>query len=485
VIRWLFVALLLSGCTSRAAIAPPRLPLTATPSDALPEPPTDVWPSDPLQLRLVRRELSNGLRIILSRGEPNGVVSVAFVSSATPRWDASADPVVTSWMAQMLLRATVDEDGAVVDDLLSREGYAADLELGASGLIVRARMPREELPRFVALLDRALRHPAYREADLAQRVRSQVDRIETELTRSSGLIDDRLPTLLYAHDDPRAHGMGERLDAARGLTVAQLRARHADLLDPSRSALIVTGDVDDSILAFVGRTFSAWPARDVTPRPVDATYRASAEGARGRVVVRPALRAYLRLVERAPGFTHPDYAAFLVLEQILGGMFASRMNLSVRERSGASYGFHAHYGASERSGAIEMETSVDPGYTGAILRAMIAELRRVQGAGTGITDAELVLAQTRARNMLLAQTDSSLGLVSAMARRVQVGQEPTAFGQVLRAIDALDADAVEAAARAWLRPDQAPLLMVVRPEHLGDVLGAGVGRLEVVRVTRR
>lgn len=483
--RWLLVALLLGGCAPRAAIGPPRLPLTATPSDALPEPPRSVWPSEPLRMRLVRRELANGFRVFLSRGEPNGVVSVAFVSSATPRWDERADPVVTSWMAHLLLRATVGDDGEVIDDLLSREGYSADLELGASGLIIRARMPREELPRFVALLDRALRQPAYRDEDLAQRLRMQADRIETELTRSSGLIDDRLPTLLYAPDDPRAHGMGERLEAARGLTAQRLRARHADLLDPSRAALVVTGDVDDSILAFVGRTFSAWPRHEVTPQPIDARYRASEQGVRGRVVVRPALRAYLRLVERAPGFTHPDYAAFLVLEQILGGMFASRMNLAVRERSGASYGFHAHYGASETSGAIEMETSVEPGYTRSVLEAMIAEVRRVGGEGTGVTDVELVLAQTRARNMLLAQTDSSLGLVSAMARRVQVGQEPTAFGGVLRAIDALTPERVEAAARAWLRPDQAPLLLVVRPEHLDDIQDAGVGRLEVLRVTRQ
>jgi len=483
-VRHLLLALLLAGCTGRATIGPPRVPLTATPSDALPEPPTSVWPSEPLRMRLVRRELSNGFRIVLSRGEPNGVVSVAFVSSATPRWDGRADPVVTSWMAHMLLRATVGPDGEVVDDLLSREGYSTDLELGASGLILRARMPREELPRYLQLLDRAVRNPAYREEDLAQRLRMQVDRIETELTRSSGLIDDRLPTLLYAPDDPRAHGMRERLDAARSVTPAQLRARHADLLDPSRSALVVTGDVDNSILSFIGRTFSAWPEHPVEPEPIAATYRDGAEGVRGRVVVRPALRAYLRLVDRAPGFSHPDYAAFLVLEQILGGMFASRMNLTVRERSGASYGFHAHYGASEGSGAIEMETSVDPGYTRPVLEAMIAELRRVSGEGTGITETELFLARTRAREMLLAQTDSSLGLVSAMARRVQVGQEPSAFGAVLRALDRLTPDAVEEAARAWFRPDRAPLLLVVRPEHLDHVQQAGVGRLEVVRVTR-
>lgn len=163
-------------------------------------------------------------------------------------------------------------------------------------------------------------------------------------------------------------------------------------------------------------------------------------------------------------------------------MFASRLNLSVREGSGASYGFHAAYGATATEGAIEMETSIDPSYTRSVLDAMLAEVRRVRGEDGGVQPAELALAQTRAREMLLAQVDSSAGLAIAIARRVQVDQEPGAFGDVLRQIDVLDAPAVEAAARAWLRPDQAPLLMVVRPEHLDGVLGAGLGSFEVVTI---
>ncbi|MBX3270508.1 MAG: insulinase family protein [Sandaracinaceae bacterium] len=479
----LALATALSSCTLRAPIPPPHEPLVGTPAAALPPPPEGRWEEAPLALRLTRYTLPNGFRLVIARGEPNGVASVAFVSAATPRWDRRAPAVVTEWMAHLMLRAT-GADREVVDDLLSREGFAPALELGAVGIRLSDTMPREELPRFVRALDRTLREPAFRPEDLARRVESYSDRAELELAGAAGLLDDRAPSLLYHASDPRAEGTRARLAALATLDVEALAARHADLLDPSRSALVVTGDVEPQlVLPFLGQVFGAWPARPapssgpelVPPRLADPSEP------RARVVVRPALRAYLRLVERAPPFPHPDYAAFLVLEQLLGGMFASRLNLAVRERTGASYGFHARFGASATEGAIEMETAVDPPYTRAVLDAMLAEVRRVRGERGGVEAGELAIAKARARELLLARLDSSLGLAHAIARRIQIGQEPGATGDVLRRIDALDERAVEAAARAWLRPDRAPLLLVVRPEHLGAIEAAGLGTIEVVR----
>ncbi len=480
----LFTALLACGCTYRAAVPPPHLPLVSTPASALPAAPSDAWPSPPLELRFIRHQLDNGVRVVFAPGAPNGVSSVVLVSSATPRWDARAPAIVTSWMSHMMLRATATDEG-VVDDLLTRRGFSPSLEVGASGLIVRDRMPSEEVPAFLEALDEVLRAPAFRPADLAQRVEAMVDRTELELRGSGGMLDDGAPSLLYAAGDPRARSLRDRLPRMQALQVAELRARHRDLLDPSRVTIVVSGDVDPAaLLATIDERFGRWPAHATEPELVPPRYRGS-DGPRGRVVVRPALRAYLRLLERAPPFTHDDYAAFLVLEQILGGMFTSRLNLAVREGSGASYGFHARYAASAMEGAIEMETSVEPAYTRSVLEGMIAELRRVRGQGVGVEAAELQLARTRARETLLAQVDSSAGVAIAAARRAQVGLAPGAFAEVIDALDALDPDAVEAAARRWLRPERATLLLVVRPEHLDDVLRAGVGLLEVVRVRRR
>lgn len=480
--RLVLLACALAACSSRASLPPPRSPLVATPSSALPGPPTEAMRSEPLEPPLERHELANGFRIVLSAGEPNGVVSVAFVSGATPRWDRSTPAIVTQWMAQMMFRATRGDD-AVIDDVMEREGFSPQIEVGAEGLIVHDRIPREELPRWIRSLDRVLRLPAFRPADLRRRVQAHADRTEGELASSVGVLDDRAPGLLYGRGDPRSASVRERATEVGALEVDVLRARHADLLDPGRAALVVAGDVAMAeLLPLIEQRFGAWPEHATTPAPLAPRYRT--EGPRGIVVLRPALRSYVRVIDRAPSFGDPDYAAFLVLEQLLGGMFASRLNLSVREGSGASYGFHAFYGANAQEGLIELETSIEPGFSRAVVELVLSELRRVRGEGGGIEDRELAIARTRAREMLLVRVDTTLGLTLTMAQHVQVRQEPGAFVDVLRTIDRLDAPAIEAAARRWLRPERAPLFLVLRPEQADSLRELGLGAMEVVRIDR-
>lgn len=462
------LAVALLGCGLRPSLPAPRRPLAATPAGAVGDPPTEPMASTPFRLRLVRRELSNGLRVVLSRGEPNGVATVVFVSRATPRWGADVDPEVTSQMARGLFRA-VQTDGGVVDDPMERELADPTVEALPEGIRITERLPVEELPRYLALLERSLRAAIFRPADLTRDRAPRLDRLRVRRRGPDGRIEAHLAGLLHAPSDPRARGLDERIAGLEGLDADALRRRHRALSDPGQAAIVIAGDIDPAaVLPLVGRRFSAWSGEAEPAHPVEAGYRG--EGPRLLLVEEPLVRSFVRVVDRAPPFVDRDYAAFLVLEQLLGRMFGARLNLTLRERRSVSYGLHAAYRASAIDGEIELVTAVRPDRTREVVEQILAELRRVRGDGGGeLEPLELSLARTRARETLLATLDTSEGLARAMARRVLAGQEPGAMGPLLRAIDGLDAAAIQAAARRWIRPDRAVFAVVARPDALGRV----------------
>lgn len=477
----ILLALGMAGCTLRASLPPPRHPLAATPRDALAEPPGEPLPDQPFRMRLVRRELDNGFRAFISRGEPSGVVSVVFVTRATPLWDQRAPQDVTSLMAGLLTRATLDEQGEVVEDLLQAQGFSPEIAVLPGGIRIADRVLMEDLGPYLVALERTLRHPAYREADLRRALDARIELLEGHLGGVDGFIDDRLPQLLYASDDPRGAAMQARLEVMRGVTVETLRTRHAQLLDPSRGALIVAGDVEPlPLLPVIGQLFSAWPRTEGQPELRGPRYPEAGED-RGIALVEPLLRSYVKVVEQAPPITDPDHAAFLVLEQLLGAMFASRLNLAFREDARVSYGFHAEYAASGTEGELALATSVEPGATRQVVEEVLSELRRMRGEGEGIRDLELSLARTRARESLMAALDTSQGLALSMAQRILAGLEPGTIGATLRRIDRLSADDVEAAAARWIRPDRAPLVVVGREDVIADVLGSDQIQLRALR----
>ncbi|MEQ9078058.1 MAG: insulinase family protein [Sandaracinaceae bacterium] len=472
------LGLALSACTLRASLPPPRHPLAATPLEALPDPPREPLEDRPFRMRLVRRELGNGFQTFISRGEQTGVVSVVFVTRATPLWDRRAPQDVTSSMAGLMLRATVGEDGEVIEDLLQSEGFSPDVSVLPGGVRVFDRVLMEDHGRYLVALERTLRHPAYREEDLRRALDARIELLEGHLGGVDGFIDDRMPQLLYAPDDPRGAAMQGRLEVMRGLTTEALRARHAEMLSPAHGALIIAGDVEPlGILPVVGQLFSAWPASELQPELHGPRYPDAAPS-RGIAVVEPLLRSYIKVIEQAPPLTDPDHAAFLVLEQMLGAMFASRLNLAFREDARVSYGFHAEYAASGTEGELALATSVDPGASRQVVEEVLRELRRVRGDEEGIQELELSLARTRARETLMASLDTSQGLALSIAQRVMAGLDPGSIGTTLRRIDRLSADDVEAAARRWIRPDRAPLVVVGRGDVVADVMASDQVQLQ-------
>lgn len=469
--------LLLAGCTLRAPLPAPHRPLAATPASALPDAPTEPLDEAAFRMRLVERTLSNGFRVYLSRGAPNGVVTVAFVSRSVTRWDPRVPSELSSLMSATMLRATRLPDGTVADDHLERLGFTPEVALSSSGVTVVDRLLAEELPTYLEGLDRSLREPVFRDADVARQRALRVESWSVHRLTHDGVLDSRLPAMLYAAEDPRARSLAARIEVLSGLTAPQLATRHADLLDPSRCAIVIVGDLEPlAALPIVGEHFAAWPAHPVTVERVDPTRREGA-GPRGLGLVAPLVRSYIKLVERAPSALDPDHAAFLVLEQLLGAMFGARLNLDLRERDGVSYGVHAHYRAGADNGELELVTAVDNRATARAVARIVEELRRMRGESGHLEAFELSLAKTRARESLLGALDRTSGLAMHSAERVAMGLEPGSVSSTLRRIDALDAEAVQAAAVRWLRPMQAPLAVVASAAVLDEVQRAGVGEL--------
>ncbi|MFK7990789.1 MAG: M16 family metallopeptidase [Sandaracinaceae bacterium] len=476
---------LLAGCTLRAPLPPPRRPLAATSAAALPGAPSEPLPSSPFRMSRVEHTLSNGMRVHLSRGAPNGVVTVAFVSRAVTRWDPRVPSELSSLMSATLLRATRLDDGTVVDDHLERLGFTPDVMLSSSAVTVVDRLLAEELPTYLEALDQSLREPVFRNSDVLRARALREESWSVHRLTHDGVLDERLPGLLYAPEDPRSRTIAARLEVLRTLTAPSLAARHQDLLDPAQCAVLIVGDVQPgTILPIVGQHFASWPAHPVgvertAPIPLDVA------GPRGFGLVSPLVRSYIKLVEHAPSALDPDHAAFLVLEQLLGAMFGARLNLELREQDGVSYGFHARYHASAENGELELVTAVENRATAHAVARIVEELRRMRGEAGHIEPFEFRLAQTRARESLLGDVDRTSGLAVRAAQRVAMGLSPDALSETVHAIDALDAAAVEAAAQRWIRPDRAPLAVVGSAGVIRSVQEAGVGELTTERPPRR
>src|SRR4029079_4360491 len=114
-----------------------------------------------------------------------------------------------------------------------------------------------------------------------------------------------------------------------------VRLFHSRCVQPRRATLVIVGALSHQRLLDVATRFVEWepsaisddgvvPASKLTP-PAQA-------GARLALVAREgAAQSELRVGHLSTHRTTPDYPSLLVMNAVLGGQFASRINLKLRE----------------------------------------------------------------------------------------------------------------------------------------------------------
>ena len=90
----------------------------------------------------------------------------------------------------------------------------------------------------------------------------------------------------------------------------------------------------------------------------------------------------------------PDFFPLRVMNAILGGQFASRINLNLREDKGYSYGAQSDFSFLRGPGPFEVGTTVQTAVTKESLVELMKELNDIAGPRP-VTDARAGLRQTR------------------------------------------------------------------------------------------
>jgi zinc protease len=173
----------------------------------------------------------------------------------------------------------------------------------------------------------------------------------------------------------------------------------------------------------------------------------------------------------------PDEPAMTVMNQILGGMFTSRLNLKLREEKQWTYGAFSQFDARTGPGPFVLGADVQTPSTGDALKEIFDQLDTLKTGG--VTEAELALGK---QNFV----KSIPGLFSLPPLQVDVATDLFALGlpldhysTQLTAINAVTVEAVnKAAQRAIVKEDfvvvlvgdRAAIEAGLKDKNLGEVV---------------
>lgn len=433
--------------------------------------------------RVERGSLENGLGVLTAPHGTMPVVTAELVIDA----GAAGDPARKAGLAHLVVNAletgTTTRNADEIAWELERLGVELDAVATWDATLIRVTSPRQHLEPALALLAELARHPAFPEAEVERLRDQQLATIMQRRKTPGALANDMAAHFIFARDVPYARPLIGTTASVEGLTRADVEAFHRTHFLPNAGALLFVGDIDaGSAGEIADRYFGEWPGGQPTTPEFEVI--PGVETSTIFVVDRPgSVQSEIRIGDVGVARDHDDYFPILVMNTILGGAFTSRLNMSLRERHGFTYGAHSGFAFRRRPGPFLVQTAVATEVTARAVEEAYNEMTKLRNDGA--TEEEVAAARDYLRGIIPLELQTTDQLASRLADLVIYDLPDNYFEHYRDQIAAVTPADVLRVAREHLRTDRLAIVIVGNAgEIAGPLQELGLGEVQVHEADR-
>jgi zinc protease len=431
---------------------------------------------------IARAQLDNGLTVLVADlpGRPLTSASIVLPTGAV---DEPADQGGAAVLAaRALTEGTERYDAVGLIEASERLGASLHADAGWDATSISIEVPTTRLRPALELLAEVLLRPTF-PPDEVERLRDE--RLNDLLQAQADprrRADEAFINTIYAGESPYHRPSGGMKETVERLDAGIVRQVYGTSVDPSRATLVVGGDLGgQDVFAMARDLLGAWAGPGSAGdggRIIDAP---AATDRRIRVVHRPgAVQTEIRIGHRGLPRLIPDFHAVSVMSAILGGLFNSRLNMQLREAKGYTYGASAGFDMRRGAGPFSARAAVNTEVTVPALLDTLAELERMRDAP--VEASELAAARDFLVGVFPLRFETPGAVVGALAGLSIHGLPVDELIGYRGRIEAVDIDAVAAAAREHLQVDRAAIVLVGDADAFGAALeAAGLGKVVIER----
>jgi zinc protease len=357
--------------------------------------------------------LDNGLHVYLVEDHSLPVLNASVVTLAGGDANPANKPGLASFTSSMLTEGTRDRSATEIADAADHLGA----QLKSQAVVDNSDLSIDALSNTTdatfELLSDMSEHPAFAE--------EEVDRVRKQ----------QLTGILQEADEPIAATLRVAVKAlygdspygypAIGTTASVKSIKREDLAGfwnahygPQSSALVLTGDMtEQEARAQADKYFGVW--KSSAAAAVASVPEPSAPERKLVLVDKPGspqtvLLAFGLGVARSA----PDYPSILIMNDVLGGLFSSRLNMNLREAHGYTYGAVSRFTFNRFGGPVFAGAQVRTDVTAPAAKELFAELDRITADPP--TPAELKLAQDSQIRSVPGQFETAKGTSARIAQ---------------------------------------------------------------------
>lgn len=399
--------------------------------------------------------LPNGMPVFTVKMPQVRSVAVAYFFGAGSRYEQDNEAGASHFLEHLLFKGTTrrplaQEISGTIEKVGGYMNAATDREMTTYW----AKVARPYFPEVLDLLSDMIMNSVY-DAKEMERERKVILEEISSVNDSPGQKVDVLIDQAVFPNQPLGRDVAGTRESVEGITRDMILEYSATQYCPNNAVLAVAGDLDHrEVVEAAGAQLAGWQPR------IPRAWIPSDQGTREPATVienRRTEQAHFCLAMRGLSSRHPQRYALDLLNVVLGEGMSSRLFVELREKHGLAYEIHSSVSHYLDDGMVTLYAGVDPARIHEAIPRAIAELQRLHEA---IPVEELSKAKAMVKGRMLLRTEDTRSMASWTGIQELLQKEVKTIDDVVKIIDGITVDDLQAVARDVINPDKLSLAVV-------------------------
>ena len=327
------------------------------------------------------------------------------------------------------------------------ERYGAFLEMhpGPDYTSIILYAMNKHLKHLLAVLREIIFNPVFPEKELEALRKIQYNNLLISKEKNSFVASVKFREIIFGKDHPYGRTMDEKI--IKDQDPASLAAYHRDFF-PGNFEIVISGMVGDEVVEWVEQTFSECEPVQLKPFgkiPLKQNIE------RIHLTKKNSYQSALRIGNLSVKKDHPDFIRVMVMNELFGGYFGSRLMQNIREDKGYTYGIYSSLVTYHEEGYFVIAADVKKEFADKAIEEIYKEMRILRNIK--VAEKELDKVKSYLKGNYLSSITTPFTIADKFKNVHFYGLGYSFYDDLFERIDQINTDDIREAARQYLDPD--------------------------------
>jgi len=403
-----------------------------------------------------RFTLQNGLEVIFAPHNKLPVLTFQLVLKSGANYDKKSQAGLASFTTELLAEGTKSRTSQEISNAFEHIGTQYNSHVDWNALYLEMVMLKKQEKASLDIFCDVLFNPAFHTEEIERLRKHNLNQRLRTGDSASGIANEIFPQTIF--------GNTRYALPISGRKVHMQKFKRDDFVDfyekyfqPANATLVIVGDLSsDEARSLSEQYFERWPDQGFTELN-EPQFEYAQKQRLFLAHKKDAQQAEIRIGHLGIDRNEPDYFAAILLNQILGGYFLSRINMNLREEKGYTYGASSRFFTRRTKGLFQISSAVETKYVPEAIQEIIKEIENIKNGP--VSETELQQAQGYLNGIFPIAFESGTQIADGLSNIIVFDLQDDYYRTYRDKILAVTRDEILQAAKKYLHPQSLSIVV--------------------------